>query len=198
MPALNNSGAYGGLMAVRMMSGAELGLANEYSILAANGSATFIGDPIEAQNTQDTADGTPNVILWATGAHLLLGSVQSVKPTLTNLTLQYRVASTFTKVNIHDDPLTIFRIEDDGTALTGDVFEYATMVVGSGSTTTGQSAAVLHEASVTGAGTTSLPLKIRRAMPALGNTIEGTANTTVYEVIIVNHTFLQNATTALL
>lgn len=186
-----NNTVQGGLTPVRTLTGDLTGIGNEYEILAANGTATFVGDPMQAQNTSSAVDGCPDVIQWATGANLLLGSLRSVKPVLTNLTLQYRVASTLQRCYVEDNPLVVFHIQSSGTTASADVMKYATMVINAGSTTTGQSAVTLNEASVTGTGTTSLPLKIIRQQPAIGNPINAASG--VYEVIIVNHTLLQQS-----
>ncbi len=191
-----NNTVQGGLTPTRTMIGALTGVGNEYEILASNGTNTFVGDGVIAQATASALDGCPNIIVWSTGAKLLLGSMRAVRPTLTNLTLQYRSGSVLTRVLVEDNPLTVFHILSDGTTASADTFTYATMVATAGNTTTGQSGHILHEVSATGTGTTSLPLKIMRTAPVLNNPILAASG--AYEVIIVNHTYLQNATTALL
>lgn len=186
----------GGLTPVRTLMGVYTGNGNEYEILASNGTNTFVGDAMIAQATASAADGTPNVIVWSTGAKLVLGSMRAVRPTLTNLTLQYRVLSVLTRVNVEDNPHVVFHIKTNGTLLSTDTFGNCTMVATAGSTTTGQSGHILDETSITGTGTTSLPLKILRVQPAIGAPV--LAASAPVEVIIINHTYLQQATTALL
>ncbi len=190
-----NNTVQGGLTPVRTLTGNLIGAGNEYEILASNGSNTFVGDAMKAQQTASALDGCPNAIVWAAGGVLILGSMRSVRPTLTNLTLQYRVGSALTRVNVDDNPMTVFHIKSATTAVSGDAFLYATMTATAGNTTTGQSGFTLDEANATGTGTTSLGLKILRIQPAIGNPVLTTGS--VYEVIIVNHTFLQQATTSL-
>ncbi len=189
-----NNTVQGGLTPVRTLTGNLIGAGNEYEILASNGTNTFVGDAVKAQNTSSAVDGCPNVIVWAAGAVLVLGSMRSVRPTLTNLTLQYRVGSALTRVNIDDNPMTVFHIKSDTATLSADAFTYATMTATAGSTVTGQSGFTLAEAG-TGTDTTSLPLKIIRQQPAIGNPINATGG--VYEVIIYNHTFLQQGVSSL-
>ncbi len=195
MPALGNSVSTG-MHPVRSMSSPVISLSNEYEILASDGSATFIGDPIVAVSTASAVDGCPNVTLWAAGANLMLGAMTAVRPVLTNLTLQYRVASVLQRVYVNDDSKTVFRVKDGGAAASADAFAYATLTVGAGNTTTGISAAVLTGISATP--TTSLVLKILRMQPALGNPVLNATSGTVYEVFIVRHTLQQNNSATLL
>ncbi len=187
-----NNSVQGGLTPVRTLTGNLTGLGNEYEILAANGVNTFVGDAMIGVQTASAVDGCPNAAVWSAGAKLVLGSMRAVKPTLTNLTLQYRVLSVLTRVLVEDAPNVIFHIKSATTGLSADVYEYATMTATAGSTVTGQSGFTLDEANATLTQTTSLPLKIMRIQPAIGNPVLATGN--VYEVIIVNHTWNFQAT----
>ncbi len=187
----------GGLTPVRTLIGLHTGVGNEYEILSGDGTNTFVGDPMKAQNTASSLDGCPNAIVCGVpSAELVLGSMRAVKPTLTNLTLQYRAASVTTRILVDDNPHTVFHIQSATLTAGADTFKYATWVATAGSTKTGQSGYQLNETGITGTGTTSLPMKILRTQPAIGDPVLATGG--VYEVIIVNHTFLQQATTALL
>ncbi len=184
----------GGLTPVRSLIGITIGNGNEFEILSGEGTNTFVGDPMTAVQTQSAVDGCPNAQVWAVGAHKLLGSMRSVRPTLTNLTLQYRLASILTRVNIEDNPMVTFHIKSATATTTADVFGMATMVATAGSTVTGQSGMTLNETGVTLTGTASLPLRILRTHPIIGTTVLGTGG--VYEVQICNHTYIDQFGTA--
>ncbi len=186
----NNSGT-NGLVPVRMQTGAALGKGNEYEILAAYGTAMFLGDPAIGVSTSSTLDGCPDIQQWSEGANLLLGGVLQFRAVLTNLTLQYHLASTLQRCIVEDDPSTIFRIPHDGTSASTDVFKYASIEVGTGSTTTGLSGSTLDSSSISATATTSLPLKIMRANPAIGDPINNATSGSLVEVIIVNHQLSQ-------
>lgn len=188
MPALGNSTTNGLVPTRSITGGAIVHVGNEYEILAANGTATYIHDPMLIQPTANAADGTPNAIIWAEGANLLLGSMMAVKPVLTNLTLQYRVASTLQRCNVQDDPNVIFRIKSDGASASADIAQYASMEIIAGNTNTGVTGTLLDSSSISTV-STSLPLKIIRTQPALGNPVLNATSGSVYEVIIINHTF---------
>jgi len=194
-----NNSVQGGLTPVRTLIGVLTGIGNEYEILASDGTATFVGDMMKAQNTASAVDGCPNAIVTGVpGAVLVLGSMRAIRPTLTNLTLQYRVASTLTRVNVEDNPWVTFHIKDGGASASADAFLYATITATAGNTTTGQSGYVINASSITGTGTTSLPLKILRTQPAIGNPVLNATSGSVYEVMIVNHTFNQQVASALI
>ncbi len=191
-----NNSVQGGLTPVRTLIGALTGNGNEYEILASDGTNTFVGDTMKLQATASAVDGCPNAIVTGVpGAVLVLGPMRSVRPTLTNLTLQYRVLSVLTRVNIEDNPLVIFHIKSNGTTASADIGTYATIVATAGSTVTGQSGYTLNNSTNTGTDTTSLPLKILRTQPAIGNPVLAASG--VYEVQIYNHTYLQQGVSSL-
>jgi len=196
----NNSGK-NGLWPARTKTGKLTGNANEYEMLANEGNATFLGDPVSLLATSSALDGCPDVALFAPGgsaqALLCAGPMVAVKPTLTNLTLQYRLASTLTRILVHDDPAAIFTIRADGTAAGTDVNKYAGFEIIAGNTTTGVTGTLLDSSDISASATVERTMMILRAQPAIGNPL-ATSAVTIYEVILVNHALQQNSNTTAL
>lgn len=161
---------------------------NEYAHDSGDGTALFIGDPVLLTGSSTTGiagipDGTPLVIATGTiTTTLFRGAVAGVRPTLTNLTLQYGLASTNYALLVYDDPKQLFAVQSDGTAAIGSVGANMSLTAGSGSTVTGLSAYVAHEATQA---TTVLSLRIMRVLPQVG--IVGLAANGIYEVKIDAH-----------
>jgi len=150
---------------------------NEYAHDSGDSTAIFIGDPLVTTGTSTSAvagipDGTPLVIASGTiTTTAIRGFSEGVRPTLTNLTLQYGPASTSYALFVCDDPNVLVEIQDDGTAAVGDVSGNIAITAGSGSTVTGVSAYVAHEASL---GSTNV-LRIIRLAPIVGNAMGANA-----------------------
>lgn len=150
---------------------------NEYAHASGDSAALFIGDPVVTSGESTSAitglnDGTPYVQASGTiTTTAIRGAVVGVRPTLTNLTLQYCPASVALGILIADDPGQLFEIQDDGTAAEGDVSGNIAITSGSGSTVTGISAYVAHEASL---GSTNV-LRIIRLAPIVNNALGANA-----------------------
>lgn len=139
------------------------GAFREYSVAAGNGTAIYVGDPVTtaAVGTAQTINGKVmlDVVQAATG-DVITGVVVGVQ-WVTEASLPYRAASTQRVLYVCDDPNMLFEIQEasGGTALTAnDMGLNANFVVGSGSTTTGNSGVELDNS--TEAGTNTLDLKI--------------------------------------
>ena len=116
-----------------------------YSIPASDGTALFVGDAVKSDGSAD-ADGVPGVI-QAAADNGLRGVIVAFEPEPTNLELLYRTASTLRYCLVCDDPDAIFEIQEDGTIAATDVGGNADIVVGSGSTVSGQLAMELDSSS---------------------------------------------------
>ena len=184
---------YGGLRPTRSLSGANTQV-NEY-LSTSNGSAIFIGDAVTTPGDSASAnppypDGTPLVTASGTvttGA--LRGACVGVRPTLTNLTLQYAPASTQLGILVADDPFQLFSIASDGTAAHADIGDNISLLSASGSTALGLSAYLAHEATQA---TSVECLRIIRLLPRVGNAF-GTNG--VFEVKIDNHELISQTGT---
>ena len=157
-----NANAPFGLRPVKGVNGQVVtGAPRQYSHLASDGTALFIGDPVKLAGTASTINGVtmPDVVRAATG-DVILGVVTGIVPTSRD-TLGYGAASTAYTLFVDDDPNTLFEIQDanSGTALTtADIGLNANFVAGTGSTYTNQSCFTLDN--TTEATTNTLDLKI--------------------------------------
>lgn len=173
-----------GLKPIRHLSGAPYnGQANRYAFLAADGTATFIGDLVKLSGTAHT-DGTPAIAQAAAG-DAAIGVLVGLEPDPTNLGLRHRTASTLRYAYVADDPSLIFEIQEDSDTSTLAVTEVglcANVVVGSGSTTTGASGMELDSSDVST--DTAGQLRILRLVPREDNSIGTNAK---WEVQIAEH-----------
>lgn len=167
---------------------------NEYAHDSGDSAALFIGDPVVTTGTSTTGvagipDGTPIVAASGTiTTTAIRGAVVGVAPTLSNLTLQYCPASVNLRVEVADDPFQVFEVMSDGTVVVGDVSGNIAITSGSGSTVTGVSAYVAHEASL---GSTNV-LRILRLAPLVGNALGANA---ILEVKINAHELISTTGT---
>lgn len=183
---MTNPNAPFGLRATRSQTAANSQV-NEYVHQASDGTALFVGDAVVSSATSSSGltaipDGTPVVTAagtTTTGA--LRGAVAGVRPTYSNLTLQYAPASTAIAVLVNDDPKQTFLIQSNGTVAVADVGKTAGITSGAGSTVTGQSAYVLTESTV---GTSTNCLTILRLAPLQNNALGANG---ILEVLINVH-----------
>lgn len=182
---MTNPNAPFGLRPVRNQQAMNLQI-NEYEHDSGDGTALFIGDPVVTTGTSSSGvagipDGTPQVIASGTiTTTAIRGVVNTVRPTLTNLSLQYGPASTSYGVLVHDDPNCVFDIMSNGTVVVGDVSGNIGITAGSGNVYTGVSAYVATENAL---GSTNV-LRILRMAPVVGNSLGANA---VLEVLINAH-----------
>ena len=121
-------------------SGHFNGRVNLYAIPAADGTATFVGDVVKLGGTAD-ADGVATVAQAAAG-NTPVGVIVGFIPDYSNLALQHRLASTLRYCWVADDPDLVFEMQEDavgGALALASVGLNADIIVGAGSTTTGQS-----------------------------------------------------------
>jgi hypothetical protein len=170
-----------GLTPVKHINGSNWnGQTNMYLVDSGDGTAIFIGDLVKLAGGAGAAgtvvngvdvEGLPTVIQSAAGdTHV--GVVVGFLPNQDNLMTRHRVASTNRIALVVDDPNVVFEIQEisGGTALTAaEVGLNANVVVGSGSATTGMSAAELSNS--TEATTADLDLKIMGMSPRTGNNL---------------------------
>lgn len=150
-----------GFRPVRYLNGAPwTGAATRYKTQASDATAIFMGDAVKLDGGSD-GNGV-RTVTQATAGAAVLGVVVGivVDPLLIN-SPQYRVASTARTLMVVDDPNVLFEVQEDavgGALASNSVGLNASLVVGSGSTTTGQSGMQLDTS--TAATTATLELKI--------------------------------------
>lgn len=151
-----------GLRPKRDVSGRPYsGSVNAYSTASGDGTAIFVGDPVKLSGTSQVIGGATyaDVDQAATG-DIVVGVVVAVLPA-TRESLIYRAASTVRILLVCDDPNVLFEIQEvsGGTPLAAaDIGLNANFVVGSGSTSNGQSGVELNNSGE--ANTATLDLKI--------------------------------------
>lgn len=155
-----------GLHPFRYLNGAQYnGAMNLYFIPSGNASNVFVGDPVKADTTGDTAaaggkaTGIQSVVPAAAG-DAILGVVMGFAVDPTNLnTPQFRAASTGRYVLVCDDPNVLYEVQtSNGTLAIDQVGLNASIAAAAGSTATGSSGVTLDVA--TAATTATLALKI--------------------------------------
>jgi hypothetical protein len=163
------------------------GSANLYYVAAGYGTALYIGDPVVTHSASNDANGVPAVNLAASGSPIVGtvvgiangGPLAAAPITVTRDLPIYHPASTAQYILVADDPELLFWIQDDASAQATAPNLWsgknANLVSGSGSTTTGYSGWQLQASSV--ATTSTLDLKIMRALNQADNTVSSTANT---------------------
>lgn len=182
-----NSNKPFGLKPLRLLSGAPYnGQVNAYCFLAADATATFIGDLVKLSGSADSITGYPSIAQVA-ATDTSVGVLVALEPDPTDLSLNYRKASTRRIAYVADDPALVFAIQEDsvGAALAITEVGLCTDIaaVGSGSTVTGLSAMVLDSSdTATAAG----QLRIMRLAQTPGNII---GNYAVWEVLIAEHSY---------
>jgi hypothetical protein len=197
-----NTSRINGFRPVKHANGSPYnGQCNIYAVRAADGTALFVGDPV-AQDTVGHTNGVPTVIRAAAGAPVI-GVVVGILPakfdpvggtmsagSITLDTPVYRPASTLQYVLVCDAPDVYYEVEASTTALAAyafavtDIGKNADFVAtGSGSTTTGTSAAALDMS--TAANTATLQFRVMGTVQRPDN--EPTGNYTKVLAKVNNH-----------
>jgi hypothetical protein len=170
-----NTSRVNGFRPVKHLNGSPYnGQFNLYTIPATDGTAVFVGDLVKLAGSAD-ATGAYATVERAAAGNPVIGAVVGFVPDYSNLNAagQYRVASTLRYVMVADSPDLIFECESDngGAALAiTDVGRAADILVGAGSTTTGQSGMQL-DSSTAATNTSTFPLKIMGFSPRVDNEI---------------------------
>ncbi len=171
----NISAAFG-LWPERQISGQKwTGAANMYYVPSTYGSNIFLGDPVVPTGTSD-ANGVPGVQLATAGAsNLFLGPMVGIsnggEPIIGIERSQpvYHPASTAQYILVADDPMLLYRMEENGNMGANASMNNANMVSGSGSTVTGLSGWMINSSSL--ATTNTLQLRIYWLWRASNNAI---------------------------
>jgi len=192
-----NSNVAKGLTPVKHINGSPWnGQTHMYLIPSSDGTATFVGDLVKLAGSAGAAgtvvagqdvEGMPTIAQSAAG-NTHVGVVVGFLPDPTNLSKLYRAASENRIALVVDDPTVVFEAQEDsvgGALAAANVGNNVEVIVGSGSTTTGVSAAQLD--SSTAATTNTLSLRILRLAKHPDNSIGTNAK---YEVMINLHQFL--------
>lgn len=175
------------------------GKVTTYLSPSADGTATYVGDPVKSGGTAGAAGVTVYgydvegmaTIATAAAGDTLRGVVIGFSPLQSNLETLYRVASTNRLAYVVDSPDVVFEIQEDSVgndvAITqvGNNFD---IVYAAGNTTTGRSAVELDSSDATGTATAQLRLLglVKRPNNALG--------TNAKWLVMINEHELKSAT----
>jgi hypothetical protein len=145
-----NSNTPFGFRPVGTINGASYnGQVRKFYVPADNGTAIFIGDIVVAATTSDVQILYPQDAYQAEAAvaattSKVLGVCVGVEPLYSDLTVNYRKASTAMYIYVDTDPNTIYSVQGDATVWTvADVMCNATITATAGSIATGRSAMVI-------------------------------------------------------
>ncbi len=126
------------------------GKVRQFCVPADNATAIFIGDPVMLASSSDAmsvnADDAlyPEVSIWTASNAITCGVCVGIVPAYTDLSINYRKASTLMYVLVDTDPNTIYSVQGDSGAWTvADIGLNANITNTAGSTTTGISKMVI-------------------------------------------------------
>lgn len=143
-----NADTPSGFRPVKMLDGSPYnGGTLKCSVLAADGTATFIGDLVSFSGTA-SAEGYPSVQQGAATDTNFAGVVTSFDASPTALEDNHRAASTLRNCNVVPALDAVFAVQCDGTSAITDVGNTADVVVAAGSTVTGLSAMELDSSNI--------------------------------------------------
>ena len=175
-----------GFAPVRHIDGAPYnGQANRYAILAANNTATFVGDLVIIGGSA-TADGVPSVTQAAATNTNIAGAIVGFEIDPTDLTLLYRLASTLRYALVCDSPWILYEVQEDsdaGALTVDEVGENCDIIVGSGNTTSGISAMEIDSSTHTAS---TAQIRVIRLVPREDNAVGTNAK---WEVLINEHCY---------
>lgn len=183
-----NKSIVNGLTPIKHLDGSPWnGATRRYCILAADGTATFVGDAVTHGGTSD-ANGVPACVQAAAGG-VICGVIVAFEPNPDTLTQLHRPASQLRYCQVCDAPDVIFEIQEDNTATFAITMigENADLVVAAGNTTTGLSGMQLNTIDHK---TATAQLRILGVVQR--DDVEVSANTKL-EVLINEHFFKQTA-----
>jgi len=139
---------------------------------ATDGTALYVGDPVNLAGASDAEGKYPTVTIATAGAgNLVYGVIVSFEESDTDNN-NYRTASTARYCNVCVDPHAIYIIQEDsvgGAVAAASVGLNADLVAGTGSTVTGESGWLLDSNTVNT--TANLQLRILGIAPVAGNTV---------------------------
>lgn len=175
-----NSDAAFGAVPIGTTDGSDYhGKLRECVILAADGTATFLGDFVKLAG-DGSADGKTPAVVQAAATDSVIGAIVSFVPDFSDegtlsSTPNHRAASTLRKCMVAwgKEVLYAMQSDEDGTALTaGDIGRNCDIVVGTGSTVTGISAMEIDSSDVKDA---TAQLRLHGVYQGVGNELGSTA-----------------------
>ena len=184
-----NANKLAGLRPVKNINGSPWnGKVNMYYKAAGLNEAFFVGSLVATIGSADASGKYPTIALAGTdppmGVVVGFSNTPYIAADVTNLDLEYSLASTAHYVAVCDDPGVIFEIQqEEGTDMAvTDVGMNASPITETGNTATGLSTITIDYSSL--ATTSTLSLKVLRLVDKVDNVLGPYAK---YEVMINNH-----------
>ena len=125
------------------------GSVRKFAVPADNANAIFIGDTVVLAGTSDAMAVYPGDVLVpevavGAAAAIVVGVCVGVEPKYSDLTINYRKASTFMYIFVDVDPMTIYSVQGDSTVFAvTQIGLNATITATGGDTATGRSKFVI-------------------------------------------------------
>lgn len=116
-----NTSRIAGFRPVKHVTGAPYnGQVNAYTLVAADGTAVYVGDPVKLSGTADSGYGDKPSITLAAAGDAIIGVVVGFLPNYSdlNITGQARAASTLRTALVADQPDLVFEVETSNGTLT--------------------------------------------------------------------------------
>jgi len=167
------------------MSGAPYnGAVRTYYVPSGNGTALYLGDPVNLVAGSSDGNGVPTAEIATGGStHQILGAFMGISNnagrsviTLLQSQTPYLAASQAAYIYVCDDPFLLYAVQEDsvGGAITsnGATSANANLIAGSGSTVTSQSGWLLDSSTVSAVGSDStLQVRIIQMLQETDNAI---------------------------
>ena len=150
------------------------GKIEKFYVPSTDSAAIGLGDPVKLAGSAD-ANGVPTVARMATpGTDVILGVMVGVEPLQTDLSLNYRKASTAMYIYVCTDPAALYEVQEDsagGAAAATDVGLNANLVLGTVDTVTGNGKSMLDTSTKNTTSTLDVQIVRLAAKPdnAIGN-----------------------------
>ena len=138
------------------------------ALRAADANATFTGDLVKLDGTQDNALGLPNVTIVSGTTDAIYGVIIGIEVDGSVINTPYRLASTARTCLVNVDPNTIYVAQAPGALALSKHQQNISYKAGSGNTSTGVSGMQVDE--TTAATTNTLHIKLLGAVQDASNT----------------------------
>lgn len=169
-----------GFIPVKHMNGNPWnGMFNIYYVPSTDSTAIFRGDAVKLAGSSDTSGMYPTVAQAAAadttivGVAIGFGNTPQIAADVTDLSRNYRPASTGMYVAVVDDPSVVYEVQENGESdpfVAADVGLNCDIIVGSGNTTTGASGMEIDSDNVA-EGSATAQLRLLRIVPREDNAL---------------------------
>lgn len=150
------------------------------ALRAGDANATFAGDLVKLDATQDNAAGIPNVTIVSGTTDAIYGVVVAIEVDGSDINTPYRKASTARTCLVITDPNTMYVVQAPGAVALSKCQQNISYKSGSGNTATGVSGMQIDD--TTAATTNTLQFKMVGALQDLNNTPNAAFNKMIVKI----------------